>query len=85
MAIQVAEMLLGRGLASIVRHRTDEERSAHYEALLEAEQVMSLQAQIGSPAATDTPLACSVQASLPSLLHRNSLARQLLQTVSSVQ
>ena len=35
----VAEMLLARGLAGIVRHRTDEERSAHYEALMEAEQV----------------------------------------------
>lgn len=36
--IQVAEQLLSKGLATIVRHRTDEERSAHYEALMEAEQ-----------------------------------------------
>lgn len=35
-------MLLQRGLASIVRHRTDDERSAHYEVLMEAEQVDSL-------------------------------------------
>ncbi|KAK9813035.1 hypothetical protein WJX72_007851 [[Myrmecia] bisecta] len=34
----VAELLLVRGLAKVVNHRTDEERSAHYEALLEAEQ-----------------------------------------------
>ena len=31
--------MLLHGLASIVRHRTDDERSAHYEALLQAEQV----------------------------------------------
>ena len=31
-------MLLSRGLATVVKHRTDDERSAHYEALLEAEQ-----------------------------------------------
>ena len=39
MHAQVAELLLSRGLAGIVKHRTDEERSAHYEALMEAEQV----------------------------------------------
>ena len=32
-------MLLARGLATVQKHRTDDERSAHYEALLEAEQV----------------------------------------------
>ncbi len=37
--LQVAELMLLHGLASIVRHRTDDERSAHYEALLQAEQV----------------------------------------------
>ena len=35
-------MMLQRGLASIVKHRTDDERSAHYEVLLEAEQVLLL-------------------------------------------
>lgn len=35
---QVAALLLARGLASVVKHRTDDERSAHYESLLEAEQ-----------------------------------------------
>ena len=39
MVLQVAELMLLHGLASIVRHRTDDERSAHYEALLQAEQV----------------------------------------------
>ena len=34
---QVAELLLVRGLAQIVRHRTDDERSAHYESLMNAE------------------------------------------------
>ncbi|KAL0028628.1 hypothetical protein WJX79_006551, partial [Trebouxia sp. C0005] len=33
----VAELLLVRGLAQIVRHRTDDERSAHYESLMNAE------------------------------------------------
>ena len=40
--LQVAELMLLHGLASIVRHRTDDERSAHYEALLQAEQVRCL-------------------------------------------
>ena len=35
--MQVAELLLIRGLAQIVRHRTDDERSAHYESLMNAE------------------------------------------------
>lgn len=35
--LQVAELLLVRGLAQIVRHRTDDERSAHYESLMNAE------------------------------------------------
>ena len=34
--------MLQRGLASVVKHRTDDERSAHYEVLLEAEQVCCL-------------------------------------------
>ncbi|KAI3435969.1 hypothetical protein D9Q98_002027 [Chlorella vulgaris] len=33
----VAELLLVRGLAQVVRHRSDEERSAHYEDLMNAE------------------------------------------------
>lgn len=37
--MQVAELLLVRGLATIVRHRTDDERSAHYESLMNAEQM----------------------------------------------
>lgn len=37
--MQVAELLLIRGYATTVKHRTDEERSAHFESLLEAEQV----------------------------------------------
>ena len=37
--LQVAAMMLQRGLATVVKHRTDDERSAHYEVLLEAEQV----------------------------------------------
>ena len=36
---QVAKMLLIRGLATAAKHRSDDERSAHYEELLEAEQV----------------------------------------------
>ena len=32
-------MLLIRGLATAAKHRSDDERSAHYEELLEAEQV----------------------------------------------
>ena len=40
--LQVAELMLLHGLASIVRHRTDDERSAYYEALLQAEQVHCL-------------------------------------------
>ena len=32
-------MMLQRGLATVVKHRTDDERSSHYEILLEAEQV----------------------------------------------
>lgn len=32
-------MMLQRGLAQVVKHRTDDERSAQYEVLLEAEQV----------------------------------------------
>ena len=35
--LQVAELLLVRGLAQIVHHRTDDERSAHYESLMKAE------------------------------------------------
>ncbi|KAK9827311.1 hypothetical protein WJX81_003519 [Elliptochloris bilobata] len=34
----VAKMLLIRGLATAAKHRSDDERSAHYEELLEAEQ-----------------------------------------------
>jgi len=37
-ARQVAKMLLIRGLASAAKHRSDDERSVHYEELLEAEQ-----------------------------------------------
>ena len=37
-APQVAKMLLIRGLASAAMHRCDDERSVHYEELLEAEQ-----------------------------------------------
>ena len=33
----MAELLLVRGLAQIVHHRTDDERSAHYESLMNAE------------------------------------------------
>lgn len=36
---QVAKMLLIRGLATAAKHRSDDERSAHYEELLDAEQV----------------------------------------------
>ncbi|KAL4429360.1 hypothetical protein ABPG77_005134 [Micractinium sp. CCAP 211/92] len=36
-ANNVAELLLVRGLAQVVRHRGDEERSAHYEDLMNAE------------------------------------------------
>ena len=41
-AVQVAKMLLIRGLATAAKHRSDDERSAHYEELLEAEQVCRL-------------------------------------------
>ena len=34
----MAELLLVRGLAQVVKHRADEERSAHYEALMNAEE-----------------------------------------------
>lgn len=34
----VAELLLVRGLAQVVKHRSDEERSAHYEDLMNAEE-----------------------------------------------
>mmetsp|Transcript_28764 Transcript_28764/g.37765 ORF Transcript_28764/g.37765 Transcript_28764/m.37765 type:complete len:904 (+) Transcript_28764:127-2838(+) len=37
-ARNVGEMMVGEGLASVIRHRQDEERSLHYEALLTAEQ-----------------------------------------------
>ena len=33
----MAELLLVRGLAQVVRHRTDDERSAQYESLMNAE------------------------------------------------
>lgn len=36
-ANNVAEMLLIRGLAQVIKHRADEERSAHYEDLMNAE------------------------------------------------
>lgn len=36
--LNVAELLVGRGFATVVRHRDFEERSAHYEALQAAEQ-----------------------------------------------
>ena len=36
---QVAELLLVRGLAAVVRHRSDDERSAFYEPLMNAEAV----------------------------------------------
>ena len=36
---QVAELLLTKGLSSLVKHRSDDERSSHYEALLEAEAI----------------------------------------------
>ena len=35
--LQVAELLLVRGLAQVVRHRSDDERSQHYESLMNAE------------------------------------------------
>lgn len=35
--LQVAELLLVRGLAQVVRHRTDDERSRQYESLMNAE------------------------------------------------
>ena len=35
--LQVAELLLVRGLAQVVRHRSDDERSGHYESLMNAE------------------------------------------------
>lgn len=35
--VQVAELLLVRGLAQVVRHRSDDERSQHYESLMNAE------------------------------------------------
>lgn len=35
--LQVAELLLVRGLAQVVRHRTEDERSAQYESLMNAE------------------------------------------------
>lgn len=36
--LNVAEMLVLRGLASVIRHRGDEERSMHYDDLMQAEQ-----------------------------------------------
>ena len=45
---QVAKMLLIRGLATAARHRSDDERSAHYEELLEAEQVQCTAAAVCS-------------------------------------
>ena len=35
--LQVAELVLVRGLAQVVRHRSDDERSGHYESLMNAE------------------------------------------------
>ena len=36
--LNLAEMLVLRGLASVIRHRGDEERSMHYDELMQAEQ-----------------------------------------------
>lgn len=37
-SVNVAEILLSRGLGTVVQHRSDDERSAHYETLLIAEE-----------------------------------------------
>lgn len=45
--LQVAELMLAQGLSTVAKHRIDDERSAHYEALMEAEQVRCIEGSSG--------------------------------------
>ncbi|KAK9797436.1 hypothetical protein WJX73_004092 [Symbiochloris irregularis] len=51
----VAELMLSQGLSTVAKHRIDDERSAHYEALMEAEQAAK-KAKKGIFSGRDAPL-----------------------------
>lgn len=53
--INIAELLVARGLATVVRHRDFEERSNHYDALLSAES-RATSGKKGMHSAKDPPV-----------------------------
>lgn len=53
--VNVAELLVGRGFATVIRHRDFEERSNHYDALLAAES-RAISGKKGIHSARDPPV-----------------------------